>query len=190
MTIEVLSNMDSVLDYVPVISTITNLCDLFLKYLILPRMDSEKIENNHYYTYLDLKKPSRCILLLIPVIGNIIVALVDLRKYIARVEPSRIVDRNIALAAVQQSGLNLRYVSEELCNERDIVLAAARQNGRALRYASEGLRNDREIVLAAVQQDGRAQRYASEGLHDDQEVVVVAYRAFACEAEWGSSSIC
>ena len=63
--------------------------------------------------------------------------------------PHRKDDRLIALAAVNQDGLALRYASDRLKNDRDIVLAAVSQDGYALHYASEVLKNDREVVITA-----------------------------------------
>lgn len=46
-------------------------------------------------------------------------------------------DRHFALAAVERSGLALRYVSEQLQLEREFVLTAVQLNPGALRYAEE-----------------------------------------------------
>ncbi|MGD9276302.1 MAG: DUF4116 domain-containing protein [Candidatus Pacearchaeota archaeon] len=48
-------------------------------------------------------------------------------------------DKEIALAAVKQDGLMLRYASAELRADKEVVLAAVKQNGLALRYASDDL---------------------------------------------------
>jgi hypothetical protein len=71
-------NLDRYLDYVPVLSTITNLIDIFLKYVVQPRMDETDLQTNHYLTYLDTKKLSRCLILTIPLFGNIIIAVLDI----------------------------------------------------------------------------------------------------------------
>ncbi len=68
---------DRIFDYIPVFSTVTNLIDIFQKCVILPLMSEEKIKNNHYYTHVKEKNLARCISLLIPVIGNILIALLD-----------------------------------------------------------------------------------------------------------------
>jgi len=84
-------------------------------------------------------------------------------------------NRDIALAAVHQSGDALRYASAELQGDREVVLAAVRQYGDALRHASSELQANREVVLAAVQQeDGSALVYASAELKADREVVLTA----------------
>ena len=83
-------------------------------------------------------------------------------------------NRDIALAAVHQSGDALRYASAELRADRQIVLAAAHQNERALVYASAELKADREVMLAAVHQNGHALEHASPELRADRQVVLAA----------------
>ena len=73
--------VDAACDYIPVVSTASNLIDLFQKCVILPLMNKQSIANNHYYTYLKEKNVSRCLVLLIPVIGNIIIKICDYRKF-------------------------------------------------------------------------------------------------------------
>lgn len=72
-----ISALDRHLDYVPFVSTVTNLFDLFCKHVVIPKLDTK----NHFFTYLKNKNDFRCVALLIPVIGNVIVYLYD--KYIA-----------------------------------------------------------------------------------------------------------
>ena len=66
-------------DYVPVVSTITNIVDLYRKCV----MDSgeQTAPINRYYTHLQQKSYARCIALLIPIVGNLIVALYDFYNY-------------------------------------------------------------------------------------------------------------
>ncbi len=71
-------NADKISAYIPIASTITNLVDLFLKCVVLPRMNKEDIAKNHYYTHLKEKSFIRCITLLIPVLGNIVIGIYDI----------------------------------------------------------------------------------------------------------------
>lgn len=70
---------DVVCDYIPVLSSATNLIDLFQKTIVLPKLSAEEIANNHYYTHLRDKEVSRCLTLLLPFLGNMIVAISDFR---------------------------------------------------------------------------------------------------------------
>lgn len=69
---------DRYLDYVPVASTITNLVDIFLKCVYKPCVDESKIQSNHYFAYLDTKSTLRSIILIIPILGNILIAAMDI----------------------------------------------------------------------------------------------------------------
>ena len=71
---------DKTAERIPLVSTVTNLVDIFLKYVVFPKMKSENINNNHYFTHLNNKKAIRCIILLIPVLGNIVVGIYDFIK--------------------------------------------------------------------------------------------------------------
>src|SRR5580700_9265774 len=68
---------DKFSSYVPFLSTVTNLVDLFQKYVVIPQMRDEDVWNSHYFTHLDQKSFSRCVILLIPIIGNIIIGILD-----------------------------------------------------------------------------------------------------------------
>ena len=84
-------------------------------------------------------------------------------------------DREIVLAAVNETSGALLYASDALKNDREIVLAALEKNPPgALEYASDELKNDREIVLKAVTRQPTALRYASAELKNDREIVRMA----------------
>ena len=68
---------DHFCDYIPFVSSVTNLIDIFQKCVIVPLMDKSQIAASHYYTHLNQKSFSRCFLFIIPIIGNIIVGIFD-----------------------------------------------------------------------------------------------------------------
>ena len=70
-----LIKIDQYADYVPFVSTATNLVDLFQKCVLIPRMKPEEIEQSRYYTYLQDKSVMRCITLLVPLFGNGVIIL-------------------------------------------------------------------------------------------------------------------
>lgn len=74
---KLLIKMDDYCDYVPFISTVSNLLDLFQKYAILPLLKNE-IKENHYFKHINQKKFYRCVLLTIPILGNIAVIMGDI----------------------------------------------------------------------------------------------------------------
>ena len=148
---------DNTCDYVPFISTANNLIDLFLKCVVLPFLSREEIASSHYYTHLEMKSIFRCVVLLIPVIGNIIVGIYDFIKH---------KQKDSMLAAVRQNGWALQFAHEDLKRDRDVVLAAVRQNGLVLQFAHEDLRRDRDVVLAAIEQNPWALQFAHQGIRE------------------------
>ncbi|HEY4832303.1 MAG TPA: hypothetical protein VIH61_07070 [Waddliaceae bacterium] len=70
-----LVKIDHFCDYIPLVSSVTNLVDLFQKCVVLPFMDKTTIVSNHYYKHINEKSFVRCFLLVIPVIGNIIIGI-------------------------------------------------------------------------------------------------------------------
>lgn len=71
--------IDRIIDYVPIVSSISNLVYLFIQ----SRQDSENNQIEHksrLYTYINKKDPARCKLLTIPIFGNLIVAFRDYKK--------------------------------------------------------------------------------------------------------------
>jgi len=85
-------------------------------------------------------------------------------------------DREVALAAVQQDGLLLKSLADELKSEHLVVMAAVGSNGLALEFAAASLRDDRDIVCIAVEQEGAALEFASPRLRADRGLVEGALR--------------
>ena len=76
---------DRVCDYVPVVSTFVNLYDLFAKYALLSEPTHEA-SMDVYTVYIQRKSVFRCITLLIPVIGNLSIAVLDLIFFVYTVD--------------------------------------------------------------------------------------------------------
>lgn len=76
-----LSKLDQVSDYLPVISSVTNFIDIFQKCVIQRFLSEAFLQKSHYYRHLRDKSILRCVILLIPVIGNIVILLYDFINY-------------------------------------------------------------------------------------------------------------
>eukprot|EP00971_Amphidinium_carterae_P238117 4727103-Amphidinium_carterae.1 len=63
---------------------------------------------------------------------------------------SRDREKNRHLAAVKRDGRDLREVPEHYKANREVVLAAVQQSGSALEYAAAECKGDHTIVLEAV----------------------------------------
>eukprot|EP01061_Rhynchopus_euleeides_P023739 TRINITY_DN384_c0_g1_i2.p1 TRINITY_DN384_c0_g1~~TRINITY_DN384_c0_g1_i2.p1 ORF type:complete len:267 (+),score=46.72 TRINITY_DN384_c0_g1_i2:81-881(+) len=88
-------------------------------------------------------------------------------------------DRDIALAAVQQNGYTLEYVSSSLKDDREICRAAVQQSAYSLQYVDGSLQTDHELNLAAVQQNGCALKYVPCSLKADRELNLIAVQQHA-----------
>lgn len=70
---ERLVNFEKGADYVPFVSTVTGLAGVYQKYMLLPSMSQKQIKESVYYSYLDKKSFRRCLIVSIPILGNLIV---------------------------------------------------------------------------------------------------------------------
>lgn len=76
------------MDYIPIVSTVTNLTALFLQKVVIPRIEPQ----NRLFSHFKNKDYTRCVTLLIPVIGNLIILVDDLnklKKYLTALETWR-----------------------------------------------------------------------------------------------------
>lgn len=64
---------DVMCDKVPFLSTLSNIIDLFQKLVVFPLIGNRAIDSSKYFTHVNDKSVFRCVVLLIPVIGQIIV---------------------------------------------------------------------------------------------------------------------
>ncbi|MBS4168302.1 HEAT repeat domain-containing protein [Parachlamydia sp. AcF125] len=138
---------DQVSDYIPGLSTIANLIDLFHKCAVLPAKQKANISNSHYYTYLQQKGFSRCVVLLIPVIGNVSVAIYDFAK-------SKYKHKNAALATARPVPPSASQASPN-CTPPESIKGLVVDTGRQLgKHAKSLVMSKREVrVSNAVQQD-------------------------------------
>lgn len=72
--------LDQIADYVPILSTIATVINLFQKFIVSIVSCFTTI-NNSYYRYIAKKSYGRCLLVALPVIGNIAVAIYDYKNY-------------------------------------------------------------------------------------------------------------
>ncbi len=174
---DVLAKADNISDFIPVLSTVSNLVDLFNKYVVFYIMkaagaDAGKIR---YFSHLNKKSFARCILLLFPILGNIVIGIYEhLRR-----------DKKYMLNAVKEEGIlfDLSHACKKLRGDKDVVLAAVNKLGSALYDASKELQDDKEVVLAAIncylptknstsdERFGWVVQFASKRLRGDKEVM-------------------
>jgi hypothetical protein len=73
-------------------------------------------------------------------------------------------DKDIVLAAVEQSAWLLEYADDSLKKDKNFMLDAIDQNLNVLEYADDSLKKDESFMFSAVIQDGNALRYADDSL--------------------------
>jgi len=83
-------------------------------------------------------------------------------------------DRQVVLAAVQNTGRALEYAADELRCDKEVVLAAVQNDGMALSYAHPFLKEDRQVLKAALKQAGASLQFAPHHLQSDLEIVLIA----------------
>jgi hypothetical protein len=114
---------------------------------------------------LEEKSLLRCIILLFPGVGNLIIYLYDWAC------PDD--GRALALAILLKEGAPLEHASQELRADRELVHTGVKKWGWGLQYASENLRDDEEIVRDAVNNSfGMTFRYASTRLQNKKALLL------------------
>lgn len=76
-----LKTADHVADFIPFLSTATNVIDLGAKLVLTCFASKKTIDSNRYFKHLDEKSIGKCLVLLIPIAGNAGLAAVKIYKY-------------------------------------------------------------------------------------------------------------
>ncbi len=74
-----LIKINQFLDYIPIVSTFTNLIDIFLK-AIVNLLQLKPSKSNHYFSHIQNKELFRCFVLLVPFFGNITLICLNNKK--------------------------------------------------------------------------------------------------------------
>jgi len=107
-----LAEIDRICDYIPVVSTVSNIVDLFLKRVVTPRL-TETTLKSRYWTHIKRKEVSRIMMamiipLLVPVLGSIYIFVSD---YFEHKKNQEICDKAIKDAAIEEKK-NIRRLAE------------------------------------------------------------------------------
>jgi hypothetical protein len=195
---KLLVNIDNIADYIPLASTVTNLVDLFQKCVLLFVKD-EAIRKSHYFSHINDKRVLRCVVLLVPVVGNIIVGCLDwqvknriqaLRRpihenvepkgeepiTIGPQQPKQIECNQELLKALEENEDALKDASNELRDDPIFMKAASRQTVFALKHASDRLKGNKDCMLEEIEECANALMYASEQLRNDKNFLIEAMK--------------
>jgi|GEM_PF-2488056 len=146
-------------EYIPVVSTFTSIVHIFNGCIM---QKEDVFLKTHYFTSLRKKTVLRVIILIIPVFGNVLVAIYDFKKYGEFV---------FTLKTVQLNGLSLEYASEEYKNNITIVTAAVKQNVKALQFASDEIREREKFINECITQDITAFYFAGDKIRQNESFV-------------------
>lgn len=200
-----LVSTDKVCDYLPVLSTATNIMNLFLKCVVLPLKSQASIQSSHYFTHLSQKSFTRCIVLLLPLIGQIAIALYDCthRKKITLSPTSQPTPRALpapsaqptikpkkpatikpvyteegkALDAIGKNSENLKYVTKELLQTPGFLEKAIARNPRALRFAPVAAQEDVPFLTNVLKATSEVLKYLPDSMRRNKELCAAAVEA-------------
>lgn len=96
---------DRLCDRLPLISTPVNLINIFIK-CALNCYSKESITENRYFSHIQDKRLLRCITLLVPIIGNVIVGIYDLIQYYSKKSAIDLKANHLELDAIQKNSLD------------------------------------------------------------------------------------
>ncbi len=119
-----LIKMDRVSDYLPFVSTVVNIVDLFLKTLcsLVENYNGKDFTvDHHYFSYLhNEKKALRCAILLIPILGNLYIFIHPEKKMKEVVVFPKELEQTIPVAPVVETGPDIGLEAQQ----RDLVKLA------------------------------------------------------------------
>lgn len=154
--------IDRAADCIPGLSTVTNLVDLFQKTVVAPKISHK----DHYYQLLEKKSVVRCVLLAIPIVGQML----KVFDYFSDFFCFRS-HREKTVRDVSMNGMQLKDVGKGLQNDFEAVMAAVKNDGMALQFASDRLKNNKVIVLEAVRQNRNSFQFVGFSLQNDPQVL-------------------
>jgi hypothetical protein len=135
------------LDYIPIASTLKSTKELFEKYVALPFRNSQAT-SEHNYSYLNNKPLLRCITLLIPVIGNILVGIYDFaNRTCEQKEPET--SQEELLLIVKKNPDALKDAPEHLKKDEIFMCRAFKENIDSIFHADNDLKNNEDFILEA-----------------------------------------
>lgn len=177
-----LVSADKCCDYTPLLSTATNIVALFYKCIISPLKLCTL--SGHYCTHLQNKSFKRCVILLIPIIGNISILLYDLFHQEKRLAPlSSLRSQNVApadnhlpisktvkfktmywdddeaIGAIIQDANQFDFVSPTLKNNPHFVLRAVTNNPQVFRKVPSKYASDNKFLQEMIQRNPKAIAY-------------------------------
>ncbi|WP_068469891.1 hypothetical protein [Candidatus Protochlamydia phocaeensis] len=142
--------MDRFCDRVPGASTLTNFINIFEKCVLKVAFQPNFIKANRYFSYINDKSMLRCIVLLVPVLGNIVIGLSDwIQKQQAENE-----ERVSQNAQARLLELNPDYLPHGLAERRIVIENRRQEKMRELMQRQRAESEEREAQNNQARQFG------------------------------------
>ena len=194
-------------DYIPVISTVSNAVALFQKY----QLDHCDVRNSRlasyrtdalrdlYVVYLKNKSILRCVALLIPVIGNIIIGVSD-ALYTLRLHAVCRKPQNLALCVLRRdihflklpvsyNSQVLQFVDEDLKKNEDFLIEIIRHSPAAIQIVDESLKKDKDFLLKAIAANPQILLFLSEKQSNDPALIYFAVKLNPLTIEYAGDKL-
>lgn len=155
-------------EYMPLISSVTSFVKIFQLALY---GEKNCFFKNRHYTSLKKEKLLRHIVLTVPVFGNVVVGIYDLKKTSQYL---------LTLKAVTADGLALENTSKENQKCEQIVKAAILQNEKAFKFADMSFRNNLAFIFE-IMKDFSLFRFAAPELRGNQEVAFIMMKIYGVD---------
>ena len=161
-----LVKVNEAFNFLPLVSSLTNLVNIFLKYVYLPRTTAPYENRSDYCKYLDKRNLKQYLLLSIPLLA------LSQCIYTRVIKPwfcscGILTDQQnqshefTLLREIQKNPRALKSADPWLQDNPTIILEAVSYYPHALQYASPRLKDRDEVVDVAIAQDPSAIRHAS-----------------------------
>jgi hypothetical protein len=97
--------------------------------------------------------------------------------------------RVVIMTTVQQNGMALKFMDEDMRSNVDVVRVAVQQNGMALKFACDSLRDDPDTVCIACESVPDSFRFASDVLKMCMELLLVLVRESCTILEHANATV-
>ena len=188
-------------DYVPIASSIKSLFELFNKLILSFNNNSININNFKYFRYLKNRSNLRCVVLFIPIFGNVSIAIYDIKKNYcqsgrkkAKEDPGTKTSVNKAkedldaenlevsacledtvkesIQAIKEDHWALLHLPTELQNSEEFLLKALEVNPFIISLLSDAFKKNEKFLFKALKKNGEVFNYIDAEFRDDRQFVI------------------
>ena len=166
---------DHVCDYIPVISTISNVVNIFQICVLSTNHFSDKTKKNlkesYYFSYLIHEKElHRCFYFLIPGIGSIAKLILENKAFkLNQQSPDSLRNNKFVIQKKFKNGYpNFEFASEKLKDDEDFVFDLCSKDPNVLRFASNRLKTEQRFMERLLNQYPESSRQLVNLMIDDK----------------------